>query len=203
MNISQKAIDMIIGFEVSSEAVYNQTLKRPIWPEGDSGVTVGIGYDLGYVTANAIKRDWAPVIGQQAAVILCMVAGLKGHTAKQALQSNGVLKAVSISYNQAKEVFTERSLPKFYNAALEVYPGMDQLTPNAQGALTSLIFNRGSKMTDAPGSTRRIEMREIKPLVLAKDYTGIAQKIREMKRLWPNVKGLRDRRGKEADLVLL
>ena len=30
------------------------------WPGGDSGVTIGIGYDLGYVTIDQFEFDWGP-----------------------------------------------------------------------------------------------------------------------------------------------
>ena len=52
------------------------------------------------------------------------------------------------------------------------------------------------------GSTRE-EMRRIRALVPQKDYQGIADEIRSMKRLWANkgLQGLLKRREAEAKLV--
>jgi GH24 family phage-related lysozyme (muramidase) len=79
------------------------------------------------------------------------------------------------------------------------------LPPDAQAAIVSLIYNRGSGLTDKPGDTekRREEMRNIVPLVKAKDLRGIAAEFRKMKRLWDADKqpGLITRREREALLV--
>ncbi len=45
--ISKKAIEMIIKHEVGGRAVYEKRYQKPIWAGGDSGVTIGLGYDVG------------------------------------------------------------------------------------------------------------------------------------------------------------
>lgn len=49
----------------------------------------------------------------------------------------------------------------------------------------------------------RLEMRNIRLLVPKKDYKGIAEEIRKMKRIWvgKNMDGLLRRRDAEANLV--
>ena len=79
--------------------------------------------------------------------------------------------------------------------------GEGSAMPNCQGALVSLVFNRGASMK----GDRRIEMRAIRNLAPQKDYAGIAQQFRKMKRLWIGTdieKGMSRRRDAEADLVL-
>ena len=51
--------------------------------------------------------------------------------------------------------------------------------------------------------SRRKEMATIKPLVVKKDYAGIAQEIKNMKRLWvgKGLDGLLKRRDDEAELM--
>ena len=44
-------------------------------------------------------------------------------------------------------------------------------------------------------------MKNLVGLIAAGDLKGMATEIRNMKRLWPNVQGLQDRREKEASLV--
>jgi GH24 family phage-related lysozyme (muramidase) len=107
----------------------------------------------------------------------------------------------SCSWPGAFAVFQAVTIPKFTAAARDAFPGFDNLDPNCQGALVSLVFNRGASMK----GDRRIEMRAIKDLVPHKDYAGIAQQFRQMKRLWMGTdieKGMSRRRDAEADLVL-
>ncbi len=56
--ISRKAIEMIIKHEVGGRDVYNRRYQKPIWAGGDSGVTIGLGYDVGYVTEKQFFSDW-------------------------------------------------------------------------------------------------------------------------------------------------
>jgi hypothetical protein len=51
--VSQKAIDLIVFYEVNDEPTYTRRYTAPTWPGGASGVTIGIGYDIGYVTKAA------------------------------------------------------------------------------------------------------------------------------------------------------
>src|SRR4051794_40228903 len=43
--VSLKSLKFIVIEEVSSEASYSSKYKFPTWPKGQSGVTIGIGYD--------------------------------------------------------------------------------------------------------------------------------------------------------------
>jgi GH24 family phage-related lysozyme (muramidase) len=60
-----------------------------------------------------------------------------------------------------------------------------------------LVFNRGYSLT---GDSRR-EMKNIQNFIDPQNLSKIANEIRSMKRLWPNVKGLIARRETEALLV--
>jgi GH24 family phage-related lysozyme (muramidase) len=57
--ISQAATDLIVSYEVTSESYYSAHYQQPAWPGGASGVTIGIGYDLGYQVAADFEEDWA------------------------------------------------------------------------------------------------------------------------------------------------
>ena len=93
----------------------------------------------------------------------------------------------------------ERSVPHAQRETEAAFPGVDKLPADAQGALVSLIYNRGSKME---GDSRR-EMRAIRDAVPKGDLKEIANQIRSMKRLWEGkgMGGLLKRRDAEADLV--
>src|ERR1044072_7703978 len=60
--ISPAARDLIINQEVASEATYRRLYSRPTWPGGESGITIGIGYDIG---AGCKSRDqlWVDWLG--------------------------------------------------------------------------------------------------------------------------------------------
>ena len=195
MKVSKKSVDFIISEEISSQALYNQKYTGIVWPGGESGATIGIGYDLGYVTPSDIEKDWVKEIGIAQGNILKMFAGLRGPKAKTAISGNAMAKQVSIPYQAAYNVFIRVSLPRYAKQALRIYPGLDQLTPDAAGAIVSMVYNRGMDLV----GDRREEMRNIVPLVAAKDYAGIADQIEKSKRLWSN--GLVGRREKEAAMV--
>jgi hypothetical protein len=195
--ISRKAIEMIMNFEIGGKAYYEKALQKPTWPGGDSGVTIGVGYDLGYNTEKQFMADWSPVINLNFINALRPVVGLKGEKAKAMLK--GEILNVRIPYAAALEVFAKSSVPRFYKLTLGIYPEMIHLNEDTQGALVSMVFNRGTKLD----GERRKEMKAIVKLVKDKDYEGIAEEIEKSKRLWEQrgLDGLVLRREAEADLI--
>lgn len=194
--VSRRALDKLIEFEITSEAAYTKKYQKPIYPGGESGATIGIGYDLGHNSKSTIDTDWRGKLGDADLELLKTAAGVKGAAAGNLIAG---LKCVNVPYPAACEVFYVRTLPRYASATREIYPGIEKLPADAQGALLSLIYNRGSKL----GGDRRREMQEIAALVAAKDLDGIADRIAAMKRLWDKNKlpGLHARRDDEAGLV--
>lgn len=195
MLISKKAVDFIVSKEVTSKTLYDKKYSGIIWPGGDSGATIGIGYDLGYQTPNSISSDWIVQVGSHQVDILKMFSGLKGNKAKDAILANPMTNAVNIPFQAAYNVFVKTSLVSYGRKMAAIYPGVDKLAPDAIGGLLSLIYNRGASLT----GDRREEMRNIVPLITAKDYNGIADQVDAMKKLWKN--GLVQRREEEAALI--
>lgn len=196
LTISQQSLDSIIYYETGGHSYYTNRLESPTWPGASSGATIGIGYDLGYNTPSGIARDWAGIL-TDAEISACQsVAGIKGRSAKASAKS---ISFVHVTFEEASQVFTDSTLPRFAELTRKAFPGVEKLRANAQGALLSLVFNRGSSMS---GSRRR-EMREVRAHVATQDYEAIAASIRSMKRLWGrNLSGLHKRRDAEAKLVL-
>ena len=56
--ISQDTFDDVIGYEVTSRAVYEHSYRGLTWPKEQSGATGGIGYDFGQAGKAQIKADW-------------------------------------------------------------------------------------------------------------------------------------------------
>ena len=195
--ISKKATDLIIQHEVGGRAYYDKKLQAPIWAGGESGVTIGMGYDLGYNTEKQFMLDWSGVINLNYINALRPTIGIKGTQAKAILK--GEILNVRIPYNTAYEVFVKSSLPRYYAMTKKIYPNMDLLNDDTKGALVSVVYNRGNKLE----GDSRAEMRAIVDLIAKQDYEGIAEQIEKSKRLWENrgLDGLVVRRESEADLI--
>ena len=195
--VSKKAIDLIIQHEVGGRAYYEKKLQAPIWAGGESGVTIGMGYDLGYNSDKQFMLDWSGVINLNYINALRPTIGIKGIQAKAMLK--GEVLNVRIPYNTAYEVFVKSSLPRYYAMTKKIYPNMDLLNDDTKGALVSVVYNRGNRLE----GDSRAEMRAIVDLIATQDYEGIAEQIEKSKRLWEGkgLDGLVTRRESEADLV--
>lgn len=195
--ISKKAIELIIKHEIGGRQVYDKKYQKPIWAGGDSGCTIGIGYDLGYVTEKQFFSDWNG-LNLNFLNALRKVVGIKGEAVKTMMR--GEILQVRIPYNFAYEVFVNKSIPKYYKLAKAIYPEIDTLNEDTRGALVSMVYNRGNKIE---GESRK-EMKAIIDLVAKADYEGIADQIERSKRLWEGkgLDGLVKRREEEADLIL-
>jgi hypothetical protein len=195
MNISDLAIKSVIGWECGGEAEYN---NAPEWPGESSGVTIGIGYDLGMTPANEIAQAWGPYILSED---LKVIVGLSGKTGPKAQELLPHVRHLRFTWETAETVFRETTLPTHFLRTLRVYPQVVDLHGHCAGALVSLVFNRGTKMTSDDG--RRVEMADIQSLLKSNNLNAIPERFEAMQRLWPNTGGLRRRRREEADLFRL
>lgn len=178
------------------------------WPGGDSGITIGIGYDLGFCTHDEFFTDWSPHISPDVMHRLAEAIGTQGESAKNMAPS---FADITITRSVAEQVFTEQSLPTLKQKTAKAFPGVTELPPDAQGALVSLVYNRGSSMAKDPQDSkdRRREMREIRDAITRNDLSmaetleSIAASLESMKRLWvgQGLDGLLRRRDAEATLV--
>lgn len=186
----------VVNFESGGKSYYEKFLKNASWPGGASGITVGIGADLGYMSLAEFRKNFSPFFDQRSNEKLLSVIGLKGALAKSKLLN---VEGVELDWDNAMEIFNNWTLPKFWNLTNFIWPGLENLCENAQVALVSIVFNRGAS---TKGSSRA-EMRNIKQFVLRADYKNIAEQIRSMKRLWvgKNLDGLIRRREIEAVMV--
>jgi GH24 family phage-related lysozyme (muramidase) len=197
--ISDRAISLITAFEVTNKATYVRLYSHATWPQGASGATVGIGYDLGYSTAEDIETDWTLLLGDSATKKLESVHGIVGFPAKAAAEQ---IHDVDISWENATSNFA--AILKLYaGETIRYFPNSEDLSPDSFGALVSLVYNRGSSTGIIPADTidRRREMREIKQLCLSRKFDLIPDQIRRMKRIWQNdsaAAGLIRRRELEA-----
>lgn len=196
MNLCKKGIDAIIDWESGGVSEYN---RHPEWPgnaandNDPSGITIGIGWDLGQTPANETSRAWKPHLSVDDLAKLISVSGIKGKQARLLLPS---VRHIEISWDKASRVFDDVTLPTWYIRALRIYPQIETIPTLCAAALIGLVFNRG---TSLEGSTRT-EMKEIQSALKAGDLEKIPDLLVKMKRLWPNFDGLKNRRDKEANL---
>jgi hypothetical protein len=196
LTCSISSLEQIVEFEVTSQAHYEEDLEHPVWPGGQSGVTIGIGYDIGVTSRKEIEADWLGEIADADLKALLVAQGVTGPSAKTLARG---LAQVTVPYDVAEAVFFRRTLPRYAQRTAATYPGAEVLPADAQGMLLSLIYNRGSKLV---GPTRT-EMAAIKPLVAVGTSAlgDIAGQVELMTRLWPDVPGLQDRRRREARII--
>lgn len=194
MIMTEKAKQLILSFE---------GLDQPYkWPRGDSGISIGRGYDLGYVTPTEFENDWKDYLPPEYIERLKVAVGLKGDAARKMAYK---FSDIWVKQEWADAVFELNMLPKYMWQTIVAFPSVEELPADAQGALVSLVYNRGPSMGDPskPQPDSRAEMRTIRDAVRFGDLKTIARNIRYMKRLWvgKGLDGLLKRRDAEADLV--
>lgn len=198
MALSSASLKLILQFEVGGgKTYYEKKLKSPTWPGEASGVTIGVGYDLGYYEAETIQKDWEDYLTPKDLKRLVACAGKKSKDAEKAIAS---VKDIVIPWDDALAVFKSTTISTFWRKTKSAFPGVETLHPNARGALLSLVFNRGTSLK----GERRKEMAAIKDLVVEKDYEEIASQLEAMKRIWVGTtiaEGMNRRRNAEAALV--
>jgi GH24 family phage-related lysozyme (muramidase) len=196
LEISKEGYQLILNHEVGGGPVYyTKRLQRPCYPGGASGVTIGVGYDLGYNTREQIDADWA-MLPSETRNRLKACAGLKGAAARRLIPG---VRDIIIPWDAARQVFDKNTIPRFAKITNKSYPGTDKLHPHIQSAHLSWVFNRGGGITK---SSRDLEKRLIRrdtpnsPKLLPGHY-------RASKRIWrgKGLDGLLRRREDEARLI--
>lgn len=195
---SEKTLALLLKYEVGGgQNYYEKYLSKFTWPGGFSGPTVGIGIDCAYYTKEEIASIFSFLPEKQ----ISLIQGAVGKTQESGKEYTTVLKqaGIVVPWQKALELFNNSTWRKFATLAEKTFPGLDQFQEDAYGAIVSLVFNRGTKLT---GDSRK-EMRNIKELVPQLKYISVASEIRNMKRLWEgkNLDGLIQRREAEAQLI--
>jgi GH24 family phage-related lysozyme (muramidase) len=196
---SKNALNLILKYEVGGgRAYYDKYLSKFTWPGGASGPTIGIGIDCAYYSKDELARifNFLPVNQIE---LIQQASGKTGQAGREYVKKLRQAN-IKVNWDSAVDIFEKLTWPKFSRLAERAFPQLDELCEDAYGAIVSLVFNRGTSMR---GESRR-EMREIRDLVIRRDYRSIAHEFRKMKRIWKGkgLDGLLERRDAEANLVL-
>jgi GH24 family phage-related lysozyme (muramidase) len=198
MKLNDKGIEFIVNEETGGRAYYEKVYKSTFtWPGGASGPTAMVGIDIGYYTEEEIDRIFKPLTDSAELSLIRGGRGLKGFLAKEYTVK---LKGITFTWEEAIQTFKEFILPKFTKLTERAFPGVSELHENAQAAMVSLVFNRGTSLKGAS----RVEMLELKNIIASnKDYKAMEAQFKSMKRLWDKNSGLVGRRDREAALLLM
>lgn len=204
---SAKGYQTILDFEVGGgKKYYDKYLSKPTLPGGDSGITIGIGWDLRYNTVPRFNKFWGPRIPEPNAMALRKLCGFKfanEFTVKE-------LSHIIIPWHHAEAVFNEDTIPRFWALTMSVFPGVELLPAEGQWAMLSLVFNRGGSLV----GERRQHMRKIANILRLGAIDGfiskseirqIAECFRNMTSIWSGkdiYTGMYRRRHAEADLLM-
>jgi GH24 family phage-related lysozyme (muramidase) len=197
MKLNEKGIEFIVNEETGGRAYYEKVYKSTFtWPGGASGPTAMVGIDIGYYTEEEVDKIFKPLTDNTELSLIRGGRGLKGISAKEYTVK---LKGITFTWEEAIQTFKEFILPKFTKLTERAFPGVVELHENAQAAIVSLVFNRGTSFK----GTSRVEMLELKNIIASsKDYDKMAAQFKSMKRLWDKTSGLVGRRDREAELIL-
>ena len=198
--ISDRATALIIACEVSSQQRYTAAYQSPTWPGYSSGVTIGIGYDIGQVDHSSFASDWTTYVDQATFTTLDTACEVQGVAAKPLAASSAFAK-IKINWDTAHSQYLNEDQPGYVAETEDALPNTQELSPDSLGALVSLVYNRGPAFKVA--GSRYLEMRSILAHMTNKSFGQIPQDIESMKRLWPLNSGLYARRIAEARLFQL
>lgn len=193
--VSAEACVKVIEFEVTSEAVYRRKYERPILPGVASGITIGIGYDLGHNRKPQVQHDLDGIASVPDIEALTAVCSLKGASARPHLEP--LRQRIRVPWESAIEIYRRATVPRFGRSVLQVFPNAVEIKGHCFGALMSLIYNRGTSLE----GERRREMKKIRDLMKERRWQEIPAQFRSMKRLWqddPQAAGIVKRREAEA-----
>ena len=181
-DIPVKAVTFTAREEVGSRAYYDTHCARPDYPGGASGVTIGVGYDLGY--QSNFEADWAGALLADQIGRLKVCLGLQGVAAREAVDS---VSSIIVPWRSAWTVFLKRSVPDHVALTRATLPSPIPPQPLCLGALVSLVYNRGPAMEDSPDHPgNRREMRQIRDAMARRRPVG-------------RPAGLRRRQGRHAE----
>lgn len=165
---------------------------HPYWPQGDSGVTLDPGFDLGYAKQRDLVAYYGDVLTPEQLEACKATIGFKGPSASTMLTRSSVLRGITYSEAVAKEIFP-RILKPYWDAISKRFPAACIDGPGAvKTAMLSLAFNRG------PSNRDLVKLLEPSS---RHDWVMMGNLIKQMQQNH-ELAGIRRRRRLEGQLIL-
>jgi peptidoglycan hydrolase-like protein with peptidoglycan-binding domain len=203
--LATEGVAMIAREETGGLAYYEQVTRWPHFPGVQSGITIGVGYDLRWNSEEDFRTLWGPVLEPAAVEELSLDIGRRGSRRRaRELRDMGV----EVPFAAAWQAFVAHTLPRFTDDTAGIYPSLTRLPDLCRSVLVSLVFNRGTSLRGAT----RAEMRHIRDVLVRADDDSlhklqrkmilleVEDQILAMRRLWSPESGLIRRRQTEANL---
>ena len=190
---SRSGRQLLLDFEVGGGEQYYETfLAHPVVPPEASGVTIGVGYDLRFVTRQVALLDWWELKSTDR-IRLAECTQLSHEASLRILPK---VRDIYIPWKIAEGVFDRVWIARHWQQTKRAFPGVEKLYLEAQWVCLSIVSNRGPGMA----GPRRAEMREIRDAVVVEDYRAMAKANRQSIRIWSGGKapGLVRRRNAES-----
>ena len=140
---SPNTLKLLLQYEVGGgKSYYEKYLSKFTWPGGASGPTIAIGVDCAYYT----EKELADIFSFLSTEQIKTIQGAYGKTGEAGKQYTKQLResGITVTWEKALEIFEKYTWPKFTKLAEKTFPGLTDLTPDAYGAIVSLVFNRGT-----------------------------------------------------------
>jgi hypothetical protein len=191
--VSKKLFEYILDIERYSEYPYALS-------DNSSGITIAYGYDLGQQTSTTVDTELAGLYAPGEIEILKTSLGKKGAEARAHLAT---VRHIAINKDNALKLAVIMK-KRYAQQVVDIYPEVINLHPDCQGALLSLVINRGNALSGTtPAKTAaRLEMKQIQEDFINDKIEMIPSRLRDMTRLWRDDstrRGVAIRREKEAD----
>lgn len=203
--LATNGVALIAREETGGIHYYNAVTRWPHFPGEQSGITIGVGYDLRFNSEADFRDLWSPHLPPETMEELSEDIGKSG-TKKRANELKRI--GIEIPFQAAWAVFIQKTLPRFFELTRAIYPSLPRLPDLCRSVLVSIVFNRGNSLN----GSRRSEMREIGKIIAKADdptlhkakrrmiLMDVEDQIVSMQRLWSLGSGLRKRRQTEANL---
>jgi hypothetical protein len=193
-DVPMRALAMIVNLEVTSRQVYVKKYTHPLWPKGASGITIGVGYDIGQQSRAQFESDWGDVCTANEMDQLRPWVGVAGQRAQA---GEAPLAGIVIPWQKAWMVFIRRSIPAYTALTRKAFNVPAQLPAPCVGALVSMVYNRGAGIGNGD---RDKEKRDIRAALAAGRPQDVPKALRDMKQRFPDNPGLQNRREEEAQM---
>ena len=170
---------------------------RAYWPQGNSGVTLDPGVDLGHIDADLFTKAYGTLLTGEQMAAARKVMGLKGEAAGNALTeakaNNTPLASIRVSRDQADPIFALVAEPYWNRIAARFNSLQGDRVPGAvHTAFLSLAYNRGTGNKD---------LEQLRGPLDSGNWAEVGRRIQGMQQDH-KLEGIRKRRRAEGQLIL-